>query len=167
MLEPTFVRANFRVNQQLHIPSCTLNLHGGYYFSTLFPTFLLTFYHNQWFWFKMKHTSVLYFSIFWKSKKPFGQWFSCFTCACLLKIFAVWFCINLYLPYHSCLDDNPPGNKTSWQRRNDDSLLVPATSQVRPKWNIQRRLDGTSLRRLSGRYPRKLIGASWRRLKRM
>ena len=129
----TFVRANLRANQQLHIPSCTLNLHVGYYFSTLFPTFVLSFYHNQWFSFNMKNISVLYFFIFWKSRKSFGQWLSCFTCACLLNIFAVWFCISLYLSYYCCLDDNPPDNKTSWRRHNDVSLCVPATSQVRLK----------------------------------
>ena len=40
----------------------------------------------------------------------------------------------------------PPGIKTLWRRRNDVSLYVPATSQVRLKWNTQRRLDGTSPR---------------------
>ena len=39
---------------------------------------------------------------------------------------------------------NPPGNKVSWRCRNDVYLYVPATSQVRLKWNIQRCLDGTS-----------------------
>ena len=29
--------------------------------------------------------------------------------------------------------DNPPGNKTSWGRRNDISLYIPVTSQVRLK----------------------------------
>ena len=51
----------------------------------------------------------------------------------------------------------PPGNKTSWRRRNDVSLYVPATLQVRLKWNTQRRPDGT--------LPRRLIGTSSQRLK--
>ena len=110
----------------------------------------------------MKHTSVLYFFIFWKSRKCFGQWLSCFTCACLFNTFAVWFCISLCLSNHLCLDDNPPGNKTSWLCRNNVSLYVPATSQVRLKWNTQLRLDGTSLRGLSGTPPWHLIGTSWR-----
>ena len=38
----------------------------------------------------------------------------------------------------------PPGNKMSWRCRHDVSLYVPATSQVLPKWNIPRRLIGTS-----------------------
>ena len=42
----------------------------------------------------------------------------------------------------------PPGNKTSWQRRNDVPLHVPATLQVRLKSNTHRRLDGKSPRRL-------------------
>ena len=54
----------------------------------------------------------------------------------------------------------PPGIKTSWRRRSDVSLYVPATSKVRLKWNTQRRLDGTSPRRLSGASPRRLIGTS-------
>ena len=29
----------------------------------------------------------------------------------------------------------PPGNKTSWRDCHDVSLYIPATSQVRPKWN--------------------------------
>ena len=29
--------------------------------------------------------------------------------------------------------EDPPGNKTSWRRRSDVSLFVPATSHVRPK----------------------------------
>ena len=49
----------------------------------------------------------------------------------------------------------PPGIKTSWRRRSDVSLYVPVTSQVRLKWNTQRRLDGTSPRRLSGASLRK------------
>ena len=54
----------------------------------------------------------------------------------------------------------PSGIKTSWRRRNDVSLYVPATSQVRLKWNSQWRLDGTSPRRLSGASLRRLIGTS-------
>ena len=53
----------------------------------------------------------------------------------------------------------PPGIKTSWRRCSDVSLYVPVTSQVRLKWNTQRRLDGTLSRRLSGASLR-LIGTS-------
>ena len=53
-----------------------------------------------------------------------------------------------------------PGIKASWRRRNDISLYVPTTSQVRPKWNPQRLLDGTSPKRLSGTSPPCLIGTS-------
>ena len=52
---------------------------------------------------------------------------------------------------------DPPGNKTLWRHRQDVSLYVPATLQVRPKWNTQRRLNGTSPRRLSGTSPRGYI----------
>ena len=52
----------------------------------------------------------------------------------------------------------PPGNKTSWRRRNDVSLYVPATLQVRFKWNT--RLKRTSPRRPSGMSSRRLIGMS-------
>ena len=75
--------------------------------------------------------------------------------------------ISYYEPYSSLsfwlfekshfskLANNPPGIKTSWRRRSDVSLYVPVTSQVRLKWNTQRRLDGTSPRRLSGASLRK------------
>ena len=66
---------------------------------------------------------------------------------------------------HVC--NNPPGNKTSRRRRNEVSLYVPATSQLRLKWNTQWRVNGTSLRRLSGTSQRYLIGTSWGHLKRM
>ena len=59
----------------------------------------------------------------------------------------------------------PPGNETSWRRRNDVSLYVPATSQLRLKWNTQQRLSGLSPRRLSGTSSRHLIGMLWWRLK--
>ena len=63
--------------------------------------------------------------------------------------------------------DNPPGNKTSWGRRNDISLYIPATSQVRLKWITQWRLSGTLPRRLSSSSSQRLIGMLWRRLKEM
>ena len=47
------------------------------------------------------------------------------------------------------------------------SLYVPATSQVRPKWNTQRRLDGTSPRRFSRTSPQRVIGTSPQRLKKV
>ena len=55
--------------------------------------------------------------------------------------------IKLCHSYNSNGKDFPPSNKTSWWRRNDVSLYVPSTSQVLHKWNTQRRLDETSLRR--------------------
>ena len=51
----------------------------------------------------------------------------------------------------------PPGNKMSWWRHNDVFLYVPATSQVRLKWNT---------RHLSGTSPRHPLGTLWRGLKR-
>ena len=36
----------------------------------------------------------------------------------------------------------PPGNKTSWRLCDDACLYLPATSQVRLKWNTLRRLNG-------------------------
>ena len=33
-------------------------------------------------------------------------------------------------------DRDSPGNKTSWRRRNDVSQYVPATSQLRLKWDV-------------------------------
>ena len=41
----------------------------------------------------------------------------------------------------------PPSIKTSWRCHNNVSLYIPATLQVRLKWNIQQCLDGTSQRR--------------------
>ena len=58
------------------------------------------------------------------------------------------------------LQRTPPGNKTSWRRRNNVSLYVPVMSQVRLKSNTQRRLSETSARRLSGTAARRLIGMS-------
>ena len=58
-----------------------------------------------------------------------------------------------------------PGNKKSWQRRNDVSLYVPTTSQVRLEWNTQWRLTGRSPRPLSGTSPRRLIRMPWRCIK--
>ena len=36
----------------------------------------------------------------------------------------------------------PAGNRKSWRGRGSVFLFVPTTSQVRLKWNTQRRLDG-------------------------
>ena len=75
------------------------------------------------------------------------------------KLFPEFMYVWMYLGFTcSCY---PPGNKTSWRRRNDVSLYVPVTSQVRLKWNTQWRLSGTSPRRLSGTSSRRLIGMSW------
>ena len=60
----------------------------------------------------------------------------------------------------------PSGKRLSLQRRSDVSVYVPVTSQIRLKWNIQRRLGGTSPRCLRSMPPWRFIGTSWRRLKR-
>ena len=54
----------------------------------------------------------------------------------------------------------PPSIKASWRRRSEVSLCIPATSQVRLKWNTHRCLDGTSPRCLSGASLWRLIGTS-------
>ena len=62
---------------------------------------------------------------------------------------------------------DPPDNKTSWRRHSNVCLYVPATSQVRLKWNSKQSLDGTWPRRLRGASLRHFIGTSWRNFKRM
>ena len=47
---------------------------------------------------------------------------------------------------------------------NDSHQYVFTTSQTSLKWNTQRRLSGTLLRRLSGKHPRRPISRSLRRL---
>ena len=61
------------------------------------------------------------------------------------------------IPYIICAN-LPPGNKTLWRRRNDVSLYVSVTPQLRLKWNTERHLDGTSPRCLSGTSLRHLTG---------
>ena len=56
-----------------------------------------------------------------------------------------FFYIN-HLPVKLSKRTYPTCKRTSWQRRSDVFLSVSTTSQVRLKWNTQRRLGGTSPR---------------------
>ena len=97
----------------------------------------------------------MHFGVIWSLLFQ-GFWVCCrpFTLAHFDKMLIIQ--VAFYCSFSMFWNNFLPANKTPWQGRNDVSLYVPATSQVRLKWNIKWRLDGTSPRSLSGTFPRRL-----------